>query len=60
MSRQRLQALAAFLAVIEKLARVGWHGLRRLMTAVRTGEHGFDLHAGSLVGQGDLARLNVK
>lgn len=42
MSRQRLQALTAFLAVVEKLARVGWHGLRRWVTTVRTGEHGFD------------------
>jgi hypothetical protein len=35
---ERLEPRSAALAVIEKLASVGWHRLGRLMTAIRTGD----------------------
>src|SRR4051794_14083375 len=50
-ARQWLEPLSAALADIKEAAGVGRHLLRRLVPALRAGQHGFDLHQGdSLLG----------
>ena len=43
-ARKWFEALTAALAVVEKLTRIGWHLLRRLMSAFRTCENALGMH----------------
>ena len=58
-ARKGFKPLAAAFAVVEELAGVGRHRVRRLIAAPRAGDYGVSDHAGNYIAIGKLMRSVV-